>query len=67
MDKSMTLVMNQMLDLRLTEEDDDERKENAASTSTKDQEEETMALWSSVSVLDVGRRKYTGTQRYQGG
>ena len=32
---SMTLVMNQMLDSRLTEEDDEERKENVASTSTK--------------------------------
>ena len=50
---SMTLVMNQMLDSRLTEEDDDEKKENAASTSTKEQEEETMALWSSVSLLDA--------------
>ena len=29
---SMTLVMNQMLDSRLTEEDEEERKENVAST-----------------------------------
>ena len=49
----MTLVMNQMLDSRLTEEDDNEKKENVVSTSTKEQEEETMALWSSISVLDV--------------
>ena len=49
----MTLVMNQMLDSRLTEEDYDERKESVASTSTKEQEEETMALWSSVSLLDT--------------
>ena len=33
---SMTLVMNQMLDSRLTKEDDDDRKESAASTSTKE-------------------------------
>jgi len=50
---SMTLVMNQMLDSRLTEEDDDDRKESVASTSTKEQEEETMALWSSISLLDA--------------
>ena len=41
---SMTLVMNQMLDSRLTEEGDEERKENSATTSVKEQEEETMAL-----------------------
>ena len=50
---SMTLVMNQMLDSRLTEEDDDEKKESASSTSTKGQEEETIALWNSVSLLDA--------------
>ena len=38
----MALVMNQMLDSRLTEEWDEERKENI--TSAKEQEEETMAL-----------------------
>ena len=53
---SMTLVMNQMLDSRLTEDDGDEKKESVASTSTKGQEEETMALWNSVS----------GTQGCQG-
>ena len=50
---SMTLVMNQMLDSRLTEEDDEKKKESAASTSTKGKEEETMALWNSVSLLDA--------------
>ena len=49
----MTLVMNQMLDSRLTEEDEDEKNENAASTSTKGQEDETMALWNFVSLLDA--------------
>ena len=47
----MTLVMNQMLDSRLTEEGDEERKEST--TSTKEQEEETMALWNSVSLFDA--------------
>ena len=49
----MMLVMNQLLDLKLTEEDDEERKENSASTAVKEQEEETMALWGSVSLLDA--------------
>ena len=56
----MTLVMNQMLDSRLTEEDDEERKESAASTSTKEQEEETMALWSYVSILDAEEENTQG-------
>ena len=54
----MTLVMNQMLDSRLTEEDEDEKHENAASTSTKGQEDETMALWNSVSLLDAEEENY---------
>ena len=57
---SMTLVMNQMLDSRLTEEDDDEKKESTASTSTKEQEEETMALWNSVSLFDAEEEKNQG-------
>ena len=72
---SMMLVMNQMLDSRLTEEDDDERQVNAASTSAKEQEEETMAFWSSVSLLDAeeditkkhkGIREANVTTRSQG-
>ena len=47
----MTLVMNQLLDSRLTEDGDEERKEKT--TSTKDQEEETMALWDSFSLFDA--------------
>ena len=54
---SMTLVMNQMLDSRLTEEGDEERKESSASTSTKEQEEETMDLWNSVSLFDTEEEK----------
>ena len=56
----MTLVMNQMLDSRLTEEDEDEKNENAASTSTKGQEDETMALWNSVSLLDAEEENTQG-------
>ena len=56
----MTLVMNQLLDSRLTEEGDEERKENSASTSTKEQEEETMALWNSVSLFDAEEGKTQG-------
>ena len=56
----MTLVMNQMLDSRLTEEDDDERKESTTSAVAKEQEEETMALWSSVSLLDVEEENTQG-------
>ena len=37
---SMTLVMNQLLDSKLTEDGDEERKEST--TSTKEKEEETM-------------------------
>ena len=47
----MTLVMNQLLDSRLTEDGYEERKENT--TSTKEQEEETMVLWNSISLFDV--------------
>ena len=48
---SMTLVMNQMLDSRLTEEGDEERKEST--TATNEQEEKTMALWNYVSLFDA--------------
>ena len=47
----MTLVMNQMLDSRLTEEGDEERKEST--TATNEQEEKTMALWNFVSLFDA--------------
>ena len=55
---SVTLVMNQLLDSRLTEEGDEERKENT--TSTKEQEEETMVLWDSVSLFDAEEEKNQG-------
>ena len=56
----MTLVMNQLLDSRLTEEGEEERKETSTSTSTKEQEEETMALWKSVSLFDAEEEKTQG-------
>ena len=59
---SMTLVMNQLLDSRLTEEGEEERKENSASTSTKEREEETMAMWNSVSLFDAEEET---TQRHK--
>ena len=45
------LVMNQLLDSKLTEDGDEERKDSTA--STKEQEEETMVLWNSVSLFDA--------------
>ena len=56
----MTLVMNQMLDSRLTEEGDEERKENSAATTTKEQEEETMAVWNSVALFDAEEERSQG-------
>ena len=55
MDKLMTLVMNQLLDSKLTKDGDEERKENT--TSTKEQEEETMVLWNFVSLFDAEEEK----------
>ena len=54
----MALVMNQLLDSRLTEEGAEERKENT--TSMKEQEEETMVLWDSISLFDVEEEKNQG-------
>ena len=48
---SMTLVMNQLLDSKLTDDGDEERKDS--NTSTKEQEDETMVLWNSVSLFDA--------------
>ena len=56
----MTLVMNQMLDSRLTEEGDEERKENSAATTTKEQEEETMAVWNLVSLFNAEEERSQG-------
>ena len=49
----MPLVMNQLLDSKLTKYGEEERKENT--TSTKEQEEETMVMWNSVLLFDARR------------
>ena len=55
---SMTLVMNQMLDSRLTEEGDEKRKENT--TSTKEQEEETWFCGILFRYLMLKRKRIMG-------
>ena len=52
---SMTLVMNQLLDSKLTEDKDEEAKDS--NTSTKKQEDETMFLWDCVSLFDATKEK----------
>ena len=47
---SMTLVMNQLLDSKLTETGKEEEKDNQ---STKKQEEDTLVLWDYVSMFDT--------------
>ena len=47
---SMTLVMNQLLDSKLTETDKEEEKDNQ---STRKQEEDTLVLWDCVSMFDT--------------
>ena len=54
----MTLVMNQLLDSKLTKDGDEERKEST--TSTKEQEEDTMVLWNSISLFDAEEEKNQG-------
>ena len=54
----MTLVMNQLLDSKLTEDGDEERKDS--STSTKEQENETMVLWDSISLFDAEEERNWG-------
>ena len=46
----MTLVMNQLLDSKLTETDKEEEKDNQ---STEKQEEDTLVLWDYVSMFDT--------------
>ena len=47
---SMTLVMNQLLDSKLTEVDEEEEKNNQP---TKKQEEDALVLWDCVSLFDT--------------
>ena len=46
----MTLVMNQLLDSKLTESDNEEEKN---SKSTEKQEDDAMGLWECVSHFDI--------------
>ena len=46
----MTLVMNQLLDSKLTETSKEEEKDNQ---STEKQEEDTLVLWDYVSMFDI--------------
>ena len=48
---SMTLVMNQLLDSKLTEVNDEEGKDN--NKSTEKQEDVAMVLWDCVSLFDI--------------
>ena len=46
----MTLVMNQLLDSKLTEANDEEENDNK---STEKQEDDAMVLWDYVSMFDT--------------
>ena len=46
----MTLVMNQLLDSKLTEDNDEEEKGGKA---TEKQENDAMVLWDCVSLFDI--------------
>ena len=52
---SMTLVMNQLLDSKLTEADDEDKKGNK---STENQEEDALVLWDYVSMFDTEKQGY---------
>ena len=51
----MTLVMNQLLDSKLTEDSDEEGKDN--NKSIEKQEDEAMVLWDYVSLFDTEEGK----------
>ena len=52
---SMTLVMNQLLDSKLTEADDEEEKGNK---STEKQEDDALVLWDCVALFDTEEEGY---------
>ena len=54
----MTLVMNQLLDSKLTEDEYEERKDS--NTPTKEQEDETMVLWDCVSLFNAEEERNLG-------
>ena len=51
----MTLVMNQLLDSKLTEDNDEEGKDN--NKLTEKQEDDVMVLWDCVSLFDTEEEK----------
>ena len=51
----MTLVMNQLLESKLTEDNNEEGKYN--NKSTEKQEDEAMVLWDCVSLFDALEEK----------
>ena len=51
----MTLVMNQLLDSKLTEVDDEEEKGNK---SIEKQEDDALVLWDCVSMFDIEEEGY---------
>ena len=52
---SMTLVMNQLLDSKLTEDNDEEEKGNQ---TIERQENDTMFLWDCVSLFDTEKKYF---------
>ena len=52
----MTLVMNQLLDSKLTEVDDEEEKGNKQ--PIEKQEEDALVLWDCVSMFDTEEEGY---------
>ena len=54
----MTLVMNQLLNSKLTEYGDEEKRDST--TLMKKQEDETMVLWNFVSLFDAEEEKNWG-------
>ena len=56
----MTLVMNQLLDSKLTEADEEEKNKQP----TEKQEEDALVLWDYVSIFDT-EEGYLKWRRYQ--
>ena len=59
---SMTLVINQLLDSKLTEDNDEEEND---SKTTEKQETDTMFLWDCVSLFDTEKKVLINLRIYQ--
>ena len=57
---SMTLVMNQLLDSKLTETGEEKEKYHEL---TEKQEEDTLVLWDCVSMFDTEDEDFSDTRR----